>query len=164
MMAIRDQARHSLGLLNPSPVFLRAYEDQRLPEDLDIYVGCPEEFFLAPDTLPAYTEGRLIPLLDDGNFGLVTFYDPASGGLVQKDVESPHEVRARFANWQQYLADLLIRIAESIDDDVRLRRVARLIGFHHYDELLAFFDSCRDRPPAEEYNRRKASFLEAIHA
>ena len=164
VMTIRDQARHALGLLNPSPVFLRAYEDQRLPEDLDIYVGCPEEFFLAPDTLPAYTEGCLIPILDDGNFSLITFYDPTSGGLVQKDIESPHEVRARFAGWQQYLADLMIRIAESIDDDDRLRGVARLIDFHHIDELLAFLHACRDQPPAEEYTRRKARFLDGIPA
>jgi hypothetical protein len=164
MMTIRDQARHSLALLNPSPVFLQAYEGHRLPENLDIYFSCPEEFFLAPETLPAYTEGHLIPILDDGNFGLITFYDPRGGGLVQKDIESPNEVRARFANWQQYLADLMIRIAESIDEDDRLRRVARLIDFHHLDELLAFFDACRDQPPVEEYNRRKARFLDAIPA
>lgn len=163
-MTIRDEARHALGLLNPSPVFLQIYEGRRLPESLDIYFGCPEEFFLAPDTLPAYTEGRLIPILDDGNFDLITFYDPTSGGLVQKDIESPHEVRARFASWQQYLADLMIRIAESIDDDERLRRVARLIDFQHFDELLAFLDACRDHPPAEEYYRRKARFLDAIPA
>ncbi len=163
-MTIRDQARHSLELLNASPVFLQAYEGRRLPEDLDIYFGCPEEFFLAPETLPAYTEGRLIPILDDGNFGLITFYDPTSGCLVQKAIESPHEVRARFANWQQYLADLMIRIAESIDDDDRLRRMAHLIDFRQFDELLAFFDACRDHPPAEEYDRRKARFLDAIPA
>jgi hypothetical protein len=40
----------------------------RLPENLDVYFGAPEEFFLAPDTLPPYTRGRLVPVLDDGNF------------------------------------------------------------------------------------------------
>ena len=163
-MTIRDEARRALFLLNAFPVFLEAYEGRRLPESLEIYFGCPEEFFLAPDTLLAYTEGRLIPILDDGNFGLITFYDPTSGGLVQKDIESPHEVSARFANWQQYLADIMIRAAESGDDDDRLRSVARLIGFHHFDELLAFFDACRDDPPTEEYYRRKARFFDAIPA
>ena len=36
--------------------------------------------------------------------------------------------------------------------------------FHHIDELLAFLHACRDQPPAEEYTRRKARFLDGIPA
>lgn len=157
-MTIRDQAFDTLASLNPSPIFLEAYRSRRLPEDLDLYFGCPEEFFLAPDTLAAYTEGRLIPILDDGNFGIVTFYDPASGALVQKHVESPREIRATFANWRQYLAALMVDVAEAIDDDDRLRRIADIVGFRDVDPLLAFLDACRDETP-EEFDSRKARFL-----
>src|SRR5262249_54620162 len=109
-MATREQAQAALAALNPAPVFLGAYRGERLPMDLDIFVGVPEEFFLAPDTETTYTGGRLIPILDDGNFGIITFYDPDARTLVQKDVESPREILARFGDWQQYLADLMIRI------------------------------------------------------
>lgn len=83
---------------------------------------------------------------------------------MQKDIESPHETRATLANWQQYLTDLMIRIAGSIDDDDRLRRLADLIGFKYFNELMGFFDACRDRPPVGEYKLRKARFLHTITA
>ena len=67
------------------------YRQKRLPENLDIYFSPPEEFFLASDTQSPYTDGGLIPILDDGNFGIVTFLDPETRTIVQKDVECPFE-------------------------------------------------------------------------
>lgn len=161
-MTLRSRARQHLASLNPAPVFLQAYESKRLPEDLDIYVGCPEEFFLASDTLPAYIGDSLIPILDDGNFGIVTFYDVTDGSLIQKDIESPGEVIARFAHWQQYLADLMIRIGESVEDEDQLRRIAQLIGFLHFPALMAFFDDCADNPRPSEYEGRRLRFIAGI--
>jgi hypothetical protein len=135
----RDQAFDALASLNPAPVFLDSYRVKSLPENLDIYFGPPEEFFIAPDTQEIYTRNRLVPILDDGNFGLVTFLDPDTMELVQTDVESPDESRATFQHWQQYLADLMIRIGESVDQDERVRRMAKLVGFDHTDELFAYF-------------------------
>ncbi len=60
-MGTREQAQAARASLNPAPIFLDAYRSQRLPLNLDIFVGVPEEFFLAPDTETAYTGGRLIP-------------------------------------------------------------------------------------------------------
>jgi hypothetical protein len=160
-MTTRDQARETLASLNPAPIFLEAYRSPRLPDDLDIYFGCPEEFFLAPETQAAYTERRLIPILDDGNFGVVTFYDPIGGAFVQKYVESPDETRATFANWQQYLAGLMIDIAESIEDDDRLRRAAELVGSRHFDELMGFLAGHRGES-SEEHGGRKARFIATI--
>jgi hypothetical protein len=135
----REQAYAALASLNPAPVFLDSYRIKRLPEDLDIYFGPPEEFFIAPDTQELYTDSRLVPILDDGNFGLVTFLDPDTRELVQMDVESPAESRAVFRHWQQYLADLMIRVGESVDDDSRVRRMAQLVGFAHSNELFDYF-------------------------
>src|SRR3954471_7387307 len=152
-MATREQARAALEALDPAPIFLEAYRSVRLPMNLDIYFGPPEEFFLAPDTETAYTGGRLIPILDDGNFGIITFYDPDTGALLQKDIESPREILARFEDWQQYLADLMIRIAEMIEDDAEVRGVAELIGFRHYPELMAFLEE-QPEESFDEYHRR----------
>jgi hypothetical protein len=160
-MTTREHAFEILASLKPSPVFLEAYRTPRLPEDLDIYFGCPEEFFLAPETLPAYTEGRLVPILDDGSFDTVTFYDSASGGLVQKSVESPREIVATFANWPQYIVHLMIRIAESVDDDDQLRRMGDLIGFRHFDQLMEFFAVGRNET-FEEFQRRKLQFIQSL--
>jgi hypothetical protein len=160
-MAIRERAQAALASFHPAPIFLEAYRSQRLPLNLDIYFGPPEEFFLFPDTEAAYTGGRLIPILDDGNFGIVTFYDPDSGDLLQKDVESPREVRARLATWQQYLADLMIRIAETIEDDDEVRDIAELIGFRYYLELMAFLEE-RPEEPFEEYHERRRVFIGSL--
>ena len=118
-------------------MFLDSYRVRHLPENLDIYFGPPEEFFITPDTQEIYTRNHLVPILDDGNFGLVTFLDPEARQLVQMDVESPDESRATFQHWQQFLADLMIRIGESEDEDEQVRRMADVVGFAHTDELFA---------------------------
>lgn len=73
MAFTRDEAYEALASLNPAPIFLESYRVRSLPENLDIYFGPPEEFFIASDTQDRYTGGRLVPILDDGNFRLVTF-------------------------------------------------------------------------------------------
>src|SRR3954469_4654325 len=161
MAFTRQQAYQALAALGPAPVFLQSYESERLPENLDIYFGPPEEYFLAPDTQQAYTRGRLVPLLDDGNFGLVTFHDPADGSLVQVDVEEPGRVRETFANWQPYLADLMIVIGESGVDDERLRRIAGLVQFPHVEGLFAFFDRVAALSH-DDYHAARRQFVSGI--
>jgi hypothetical protein len=139
MAFTREQAFDALASLKPAAVFLDSYRVASLPENLDIYFGPPEEFFIAPDTQEVYTRNRLVPILDDGNFGLVTFLDPDTNELVQMDLESPDDSRVTFQHWQQYLADLMIRIGESVDDDERVRRIATLVGFAHTEALFAYF-------------------------
>jgi hypothetical protein len=158
MAFTREQAYAALASLNPAPIFLESYRVKRLPENLDIYFGPPEEFFLAPDTQKRYTRNRLVPILDDGNFGLVTFLDPDTRELVQIDVESPDEARATFQHWQQYLADLLIRVGESVDDDGRVRRMAELVGFRHTDKLFDYFARTASMT-GESYLEARRQFL-----
>lgn len=153
-MATRQQASAALESLNPAPVFLEAYLSQRLPENLELYFGPPEELFAAGNQ-NRLTECGLIPILDDGNLGIITFLDPAGGTLVQKDIESPREVLAKFENWQQYLADLMLRIAESIDDESALYRIAELIGFRHFKELMSFLRAHENEPDVEYYVSRR---------
>jgi hypothetical protein len=157
-MATRKQAFEALKALNPAPVFLQSYQDERLPENLDIFFRPPEELFLAPETQTAYTQGRLIPILDDGNFGIVTFYDPSTGSLIQKDVESPAEIRAQFHNWQQYLAHLVVRIAETVDDETRVERMATLLQFKYCNEVFAFLDEVATEP-YERYHSKRQKFI-----
>jgi hypothetical protein len=132
----REQACAALASLDPAAVFLDSYRVRSLTENLDIDFGPPEEFFIAPDTQALYTRGRFIPILDDGNSGIVTFLDPDTRTLIQIDVESPNEQRAHFNHWQQYLAELMVRVGESVDSDDRVRRVADLVGFDHTQELF----------------------------
>ena len=155
MAFTREQAYDALASLKPAHAFLESYRVKRLPENLDIYFGPPEEFFIAPDTQELYTRNHLVPILDDGNFGLVTFLDPDTGNLVQMDVESPDEDRATFRHWQQYLACLMIRIGESVDEDERVRRMAKLIGFAHTDELFAYFASSQALSGDEWWEARR---------
>ncbi len=159
----REQAYQALAELKPAPVFLQSYQVQRLPENLDIYFGPPEEFFLAPDTQEPYTRGRLVPILDDGNFGIVTFCDPDERTLVQIDVETPGEVRHEFRVWQQYLADLMLIVGESVDDDDRVRRMAEIVGFRHVDELFDFYASVED-VAHDEYDAARRQFVAGILA
>lgn len=144
-------------------MFLDAYKSKQLPECLHAYIGPPDEFFIAADTQEPYSKGRLIPILDDGNFSIVTFSDPCGARLVQFDVESPQSMLKEFTNWQQYLADLLIRVGESIDDDARVRRIAALVEFRYPDMLFAFFTAAGDQP-YEEYKRLEQQFVSSIAA
>jgi len=153
----RDQAYAALASLNPAQVFLDSYRTKKLPENLEIYFGPPEEFFIAPDTQALYSKNRLIPILDDGNFRLVTFLDPDTRKLIQMDIESPDEDRVSFNHWQQYLADLMITIGESVDSDDLLPRMADLIGFTHVEELFDYFDQTEDA-----WSEARRQFLASI--
>jgi hypothetical protein len=139
----REEAYAALASLNPAPMFLESYRVRPLPGNLDIYFGPPDEFFIAPETQELYTRNLLIPILDDGNFGLVAFLDPSNRELVQLNIASPDESGATFWHWQQYLADLMVRIGESLDEDELVRRIARLVGFAHTDKLFAYFAPAR---------------------
>lgn len=157
----REQAYEALASLRPAAVFLQSYQTKHLPENLEIYFGPPEEFFLAPDTQQTYTNGRLIPILDDGNFGLVTFLDPDAGSLIQIDVESPGTSRATFHSWPQYLADLMIQMGESVEDDEQLQRIARLVEFGRIERLFEFFDQSADLV-SEDYEAARREFIASI--
>jgi hypothetical protein len=157
-MITRKQAFTTLKSLNPAPVFLDAYRVEWLPENLDIYFGPPEGFFLAPDMQVHYTQNMLIPILDDGNFGIVTLYDPIDGSLIQKDVEQPEKIRARFENWQQYLAEIFIRIAETIEDDARIRRMGELIQYKYVEQTIALLNCARTKG-YEGFGAAKKRFL-----
>ena len=98
-----------------------------------------------------------------GTLASVTFLDPKTRTIVQKDVESPFEEYARFQNWQQYLGSLVINMAESIDDDERLERMADLVGFKYLEETLSLLDSLGNAPH-EETQRAKAGFLAGLQA
>lgn len=144
-MATRDESLATIESLGVAPVFANSYRSKDLPFHLEIYFGPPEEFFLGPETQDIYTEGRLIPLLDDGNFGIVTFYDPTAHTFVQIDIEEPDGERTILRSWQQYLADLFIRIADSgVEDAAGLAQISNMIGFMHLERTLEFMESAKD--------------------
>lgn len=162
MIISRDKSYAALAKLKPAPVFLQSYQSKRLPEDLNIYFGPPEELFLAPATDEEYPWGDRIPILDDGNFGLLLFVDPGTKKLAQIDIECPDEIHDEYENWQQYLAELMIRIGEGIDDDKRVRRAAKVIAFAHVDGLFDFF-SRTQALSGRAYKKAKRQFLASLH-
>ena len=54
-------------------------------------------------------------------------------------------------------------MAESIDDDERLRRMSDLVGYKNFDETLALLDSLGNAT-YEETERAKAGFLATLQA
>jgi hypothetical protein len=159
----REQAFNALASWNPATVFLDSYASKALPEDLDIYFGTPDEFFIAPETQGVYTQEQIVPILDDGNFGSVTFHDAGAKRLIELDVESPLEPKATFLNWQQYLGGLMLRIGESVDDDDRLLLISKLVAFKHIDMLFEFW-RVTNGYSSMEYYRARDTFLSNIPA
>jgi hypothetical protein len=102
-----------------------------------------------------------VPILDDGNFGLVTFHDPNARRLLEIYVETPGEICAEFNNWQQYLANLLLRIGEAEDDDARVLRVSELVGFRYAEELFDFWHRTNTLR-GDEFNAESRNFLAGI--
>lgn len=159
MKVTREQARDCLKSLKVAPIFEQSYESRRLPKELDIFFGPPEEFFLAPDTQRSYTDVVQIPILDDGNFDRVLFYDQQTRTFVEKSIEEP-DYACPFANWQQYLASLMIRIAEGTDaEDLELAEIADLIAFKYLDQTLAFIDSLLED---DNYGEKQNQFIAGL--
>ncbi len=160
----RDRAYAVLASLKPAQVFLDSYNMKTLPLNLQFLFGPPEEFFMAsPEQLAHYdaTE-RLVPLLDDGNFDSILYYDPDRHEFVLKYVED-EEPTAVFKNWQQYLASLIRRLVETGDEDDNLRRTAEIIGFHDLDATLAHLASTAGLP-SEEDAREWDRFVASLEA
>lgn len=157
----REQALDALARWRPAPVFLDSYRSKQLPEHLDIYFGPPEEFFLAPDTQFLYTQDRIVPILDNGNFDLVLFDDPNVNQLLYLPIEEPADV-TRFSNWQQYLGNLLLGVGESCDDDDSIWRMADLVEFGYMEELFALWERVGDLPH-EQYERDCRAFVEGLN-
>ncbi|MFD1245075.1 hypothetical protein [Paralysiella testudinis] len=139
MPTTREEAFEALFSMRPAKVFLDSYRMKILPENLDFYFGPPDEFFIEPEAQELYTGNYLIPILDDGNFDLIIFLDPATREIIEMDIESPYEYRTVFKSWQQYLASLMMRIREGVDEDERVIRMAHLIGFEYLEELFSHF-------------------------
>ncbi len=143
----REEALAILTRWEPAEAFLDAYSRStadsilHLPEHLEIYVGVPEEFFIAPETQADYVESGCAPILDNGNFDVVTFSDPDARFMMQMSPEHPGEIWARFECWQQYLAHVVLRVLETEDDDQQVRRIADLVRFRHLESLLAHRDA-----------------------
>ena len=161
MPFIRNQALDALAHWEPATVFLDSCRLNRLPENLDIYFGPPEEFFLSPDTQFLYTQDLFVPILDNGNFDLVLLDDPNVNQLFYLPIEEPNDV-TRFSNWQQYLGNLLLGICESLDDDDGVRRVADLVDFRYVEELFALWKRVGNLP-YEQYERDCRAFVQGLN-
>ena len=74
------------------------------------------------------------------------------------DVEEPEDSRTVLTSWQQYLADVFIRIAESGADDHELAVLAQVIGFLHMDRTLEFMDSS----PNSAWCEARAEFIASL--
>ena len=102
-----------------------------VPADLQIYMSYPSRFHdtTLGDWQPL-TEGGLIPIVDDGNFYDIRFFDPNRRKFVLKFVEEPGTIVREFDSWQQFLAYKLLDIAESGLDEDTLVELADADGIH----------------------------------
>ena len=124
----------ALGL---APVFEDLYFAREVPANLGIYMCYPRQFRNATlDEWKPLTEGRLVPIVDDGNFYNICLFDPRRRKFVIKFVEEPEETVREFDSWQQFLAYALLQIAESGPGEDELIRLADVMGFHYTPGLL----------------------------
>jgi hypothetical protein len=119
-------------------VFEDLFFGRSVPADLQIYMSYPSRFHdtTLGDWQPL-TDGGLIPIVDDGNFYDICFFDPNRRKFVLKFVEEPRTIVREFDSWQQFLAYKLLDIAESGPDEDTLVELADAVGFTHTRELLS---------------------------
>jgi len=124
----------SLGL---APIFEDLYFGREVPANLRVYMSYPSQFRSGSlNTWLPLTEGRLIPIVDDGNFYNVCLYEPQQRKFVVKFIEEPDKTAREFDSWQQYLAYKLLEIADSGPSEAELTEVAEAVGFNYTPELL----------------------------
>ncbi len=146
----------SLGI---GPVFESIYFGRDVPEVISPYFGYPDLFRKTAliDCGPL-TEGRLIPICDDGNGDNICLFDPVKREFVVKFMEEPEEVVREFSLWQQYLAHVLLAIADSGATDDEIVEVADLIGFKQTEGLLALLSEL-ELLPDDIADRRTEDFI-----
>jgi hypothetical protein len=149
----------TLGL---APVFEDLYFGREVPANLQIYMRYPTEFRnTTPDKWNPLTEGgRLVPIVDDGNFYNICLFDALRRKFVVKSVEEPERMVREFDSWQQYLAYTLLEIGDSGASENELIQVAETVEFRHTAELLSFLremETLSDR----EIDQRAAQFIQA---
>jgi hypothetical protein len=116
----------------------------------------PNEFRNATlDEWKPLTEGRLIPIVDDGNFYNICLFDPQRRKFVMKFVEEPEQTVREFDSWQQYLAYALLEIAESGPGEDELAQLAEVMGFRYTPELLSLLRDDSD------IDQRAIEFIQA---
>lgn len=137
MPVTREQSYAALASLHPAPIFLQCYQQEALPDMMELFFRPPVVFFISPEIQTQYTHDVLIPILDEGSFDTALLLHPHSGELFCYSIEWPQQALRSYANWQQYLADLMLRIAEIEEDDAEVVRLGKLIGFEDFDALFA---------------------------
>ena len=131
-------AIRSLGLAS---VFEDLYFGRAVPANLDIYMTYPAKFHsLSLEDCDPLTADGLIPILDDGNFYHLYFFDPARHKFVVKFLEEPDKVVKEFGTWQQFLAYKLLEITQSGPTDNELLAIAEAVGFRYTQQLFSLFE------------------------
>ena len=138
MPVTRAQCYAALASLQPAPIFLQCYQQEALPEMMELYFRPPEVFFITPEIQAQYTHNVLIPILDEDSFDTAILLHPVTGVLYRYSIEWPQQALCVFAHWGQYLADLMLRIAELAEDDAEIVHLGNIIGFTDFDALFAF--------------------------
>jgi hypothetical protein len=149
----------TLGL---APVFEDLYFGREVPGNLQIYMRYPTEFRNATlDEWSPLTEGgRLVPIVDDGNFYNICLFDSWRRKFVVKSVEEPKLTVREFDSWQQYLAYTLLEIGDSGASENELIQVAEIVGFRYTAELLSFLGEMETLSDSE-IDERAVQFIRA---
>ncbi len=155
------ESLRAIRSLTLAPVFEDLYFGRDVPANLQIYLRYPREFHDAsPGDLRRLTEGRFVPLVNDGNLDTVCLFDPERRSFVVKSLDEPETVVQEFDHWQQFLAAKLLEIADSGPSRAELRAIAAIVGFRRTPELLALLDELESLPDAE-VDTRSAEFVQA---
>lgn len=162
-MVTREAAVALFGRLDLADNFRHIYCHKPVPPQVAAHFHCPEELFDRPDNSSGWTQSRLVPLFGDPRSGQYVAFDLAQDDLVEVGHGSSPTLAPRFRSWQHYLAERVIRLAESGAAEDELRAFSDAIGFHYLLEILGFLDACLDHP-AEEYQARRKTCLEWLPA
>ena len=59
MPVTREQSYAALASLHPAPIFLQCYQQETLPDMMELFFRPPEVFFISPEIQTQYTQDVL---------------------------------------------------------------------------------------------------------
>src|SRR5262245_20528128 len=158
---VMTESLDTIRTLGLGHVFEDLYFGRDVPANLRIYMRYPSEFRNATlNEWKRLTEGILVPIVDDGNFYNICFFDPRRRNFVVKNVEEPKRIVREFVSWQSYLAHALLEVADSGPSEAELIQVAGAVGFQHTAELLSLLEEM-DELSDREIDQRADRFIQA---
>lgn len=147
-MITRENVIQLIRALKLPGIFLKVYNEKRLPATIEDSIGVPEEFFLMTEAEQYdFGRGNIYPLCDDGEFGMVIAYDMKRRGFIYFDTQDDIDLETLpVLTYQQVMVEPFLLFFEDVIDSFdeefgptkrHMKKLARLFDFKHIDALLA---------------------------